>query len=71
LRYAKVHDRLLVEEGKKQRYGTQWDFENSDRVHHPIKAPEYEDKRRTEIGLDPLKVHLRERFDIESNVGLK
>ena len=68
LRYAKMTDRLLVEEGKKQLFGTQWKFENSGRVPHPIEEPEYVDKRRAEIGLGPLDVYLKERFDIEWKV---
>lgn len=71
LRYAKMKDRLLVEEGKEQLYGTQWKFENSKRVPHPIKAPEYVDKRRKEIGLGPLSIYLKERFDMEWNVAQK
>ncbi len=68
LRYAKMRDRLLVEEGKEQLYGTQWKFENSKRVPQPIKEPEHVDKRRSEIGLGPLSVYLKERFDIEWNI---
>ena len=71
LRYAKMRDRLLVEEGKKQLFGTQWKFENSERVPHPIEEPEYVDKRRSEIGLGPLDVYLKERFDIEWKVDQK
>lgn len=71
LRYAKMRDRLLVEEGKEQLFGTQWKFENSKRVPHTIEEPEYVDKRRAEIGLGPLSVYLKERFDIEWNVDQK
>lgn len=71
LRYAKMRDRLLVEEGKEQLFGTQWKFENSKRVPHTIEEPEYVDKRRAKIGLGPLSVYLKERFDIEWNVDQK
>ncbi|GGK38684.1 MULTISPECIES: DUF6624 domain-containing protein [Flavobacteriaceae] len=71
LRYAKMRDRLLVEEGKKQLFGTQWKFENSKRVPHPIKDPEYVDKRRAEIGLGSLSTYLKERFDIEWKIEQK
>lgn len=71
LRYAKMRDRLLVEEGEQQLYGTQWDFENSEKVPFPIKEPEYVDKRRAEIGLGPLHVYLKERFDINWDVPQK
>jgi hypothetical protein len=71
LRYAKMRDRLLVEEGKKQLFGTQWKFENLERVPYPIENPEYVDKRRAEIGLGPLSLYLKERFDIDWNVYQK
>ena len=71
LRYAKMRDRLLVEEGKPQVYGTQWKFENTKKVPYPIEEPEYVDKRRTEIGLEPLNVYLKERFDIDWKVEQK
>jgi len=65
LRYAKMRDRLLVEEGKAQMFGTQLKYVNSARVPHPIIEPEYVDKRRAEIGLGPLNVYLKERFNID------
>ncbi len=71
LRYAKMCDRLLVEEGKAQRFGTQWHFQGSKRVPDPIVNPENVDKRRAEIGLGPLSVYLKERFDIDWNVEQK
>jgi hypothetical protein len=71
LRYAKMRDRLLVEEGKKQLYGTQWKFENSERVPQPIEQPEYVDKRRAEIGLGPLNIYLKKRFNIDWYVEQK
>jgi hypothetical protein len=71
LRYAKMRDRLLVEEGKEQLYGTQWRFEGSQKVPWPIKDPEHVDRRREEIGLGPLHTYLKERFDIEWKVEQK
>lgn len=71
LRYAKMKDRLLVEEGKKQLFGTQWNYEGSERVLHPIKDPEFVDKRRAEIGLGPLSVYLKERFNIDWKIDQK
>ena len=71
LRYAKMRDRLLIEEGKEQLYGTQWKFKNSKRVPHPILNAKYVDKRREEIGLGPLSVYLKERFNIEWNIKQK
>lgn len=71
LRYAKMRDRLLVEEGKEQLHGTQWRFSKGKRVPHPIQSPQLVDKRRAEIGLGPLKEYLKERFDIDWNVEQK
>ncbi len=65
LRYAKMRDRLLVEEGKEQIYGTQLKFEENTRVPQPIEDIQNVDKRRAEIGLEPLSVYLKERFDID------
>jgi len=65
LRYAKMCDRLLVEEGKEQLYGTQMKFDNMVRKPYPIKEPEKVDKRRAKIGLGPLKPYLKERFNID------
>ncbi len=68
LRYAKMRDRLLVEEGKEQLYGTQIKFEELVKEPFPIKDPEYVDKRRAEIGLGPLSEYLKARFDIDWDV---
>lgn len=68
LRYAKMRDRLLIEEGKEQLYGTQWKFENSKKIPQPIKKPSFVDKRRAAIGLGPLQEYLKERFDIDWNI---
>lgn len=71
LRYAKMQDRLLVEEGNEQRYGTQLQYEGNTRVPLPIQDVQYVDKRRQEIGLGPLSVYLKERFDIDWDIQQK
>lgn len=71
LRYAKMKDRLLIEEGKKQLFGTQWEFIDNERVPRPIEKPEYVDRRRAEIGLGPLSAYLKERFDIDWQIEQK
>ncbi len=68
LRFAKMQDRLLVEEGKEQLYGTQIKFEELVRSPFPIKDPENVDKRREAIGLGPLAPYLKARFDIDWKV---
>jgi hypothetical protein len=71
LRYAKMRDRLLVEEGKEQLYGTQLEFKNLSPEPYPIENPEQVDKRRSEIGLGPLRPYLKERFNIDWQVTQK
>lgn len=69
LRYAKMRDRLLVEEGKEQLYGTQIKFDDLNRKPYPIKDPEHVDKRREDIGLGPLRPYLKAKFDIDWRVN--
>lgn len=54
---AYLTDRILVGEHKPQRYGTQIDNEFKPR---PIEDAENVDKRRAEMGLQPLADYLRE-----------
>jgi len=68
LRYAKMKDRLLVEGGKMQPYGTQMKFQNMTRVPYPILDPEHVDQRRAKVGLGPLKPYLKKKFNIDWNV---
>lgn len=68
LRYAKMQDRLLVEEGKEQLYGTQVEFQNLEKIPYPIQDSKHVDKRRAAIGLGPLQPYLKARFDIDRNV---
>lgn len=68
LRYAKMKDRLLVEEGKEQVYGTQVRFEGRSKKPYPIIKPEQVDRRRAKIGLGPLRPYLKEKFDIDWQV---
>ncbi len=68
LRYAKMRDRLLVEEGKEQLYGTQIKMNNLERKPYPIQDPVHVDKRRAEIGLGPLQPYLKARFNIDWDV---
>ena len=68
LRYAKMKDRLLVEEGKKQLYGTQLKFVKGKKELYPIQDPGKVDQRRKKIGLEPLKPYLKKRFNINWDV---
>ncbi len=55
---AYLTDRILVGEGKKQKFGTQCVLKNSKYVPSPIEDEEHVDERRTEIGLMPLAEYL-------------
>lgn len=52
--YAMMYDRILNDEGKKQWYGTQF-TSNPLLERRPIEAPEYVNKRRRELGLNPIE----------------
>lgn len=71
LRYAKMRDRLLVEEGKEQLYGTQIKLEDMKRELYPIYEAENVDHRRAAIGLGPLSEYLKARFDMDWQVTQK
>jgi hypothetical protein len=52
--YATMYDRSLMDQGRKQWYGTQFSGLPVP-VRDPIEAPEFVNKRRKELGLDPIK----------------
>jgi len=52
---AMLEDRIRIFEGRKQRFGTAFDWdENGEMSPHPIEEPEQVDHRRAEVGLPPL-----------------
>lgn len=52
---AKLEDRVAVFEGRPQRYGTQFDWDEEGQLTlHPIADLECVDERRREVGLSPL-----------------
>jgi hypothetical protein len=52
---AALEDRIRVFEGRRQRYGTQLDWDEEGRfVRLPIEDPETVDQLRASVGLDPL-----------------
>jgi hypothetical protein len=56
--HAKSIDRVLVGDGKPQRYGTQFKMIAGDLVPDPIEDREHLDERRTEMGLDSYEANL-------------
>lgn len=56
---AMLHDRLLVNEGRPQLYGTQIaGVVDGAPVPWPCEHPEQMDQRRAEVGLDPFAAHV-------------
>jgi hypothetical protein len=51
---AYLTDRVLLAEGKPQRYGTQFDFVAGKLQPKPIEDEDHVDQRRAEVGLQPL-----------------
>lgn len=64
-KYAYLYDRIKVNSGKKQLYGTQFekvDFEHKTTKLRPTEDMENLDKRRMQIGLNPIKFYRRGIF---------
>lgn len=72
LEYAKIHDRILVNDGKKQLYGMQFQYDkNRNLAPFPIESPEYVDKRRKAIGLESLKQYLKRKINYNWEIAQK
>jgi len=72
MEYAKIQDRILVNEDKLQIYGMQFRYnEKRDLEPFPIIDPEYVDQRRFEIGLEPLKEYLQRKINYDWTVEQK
>ena len=67
---ALMEDRALLGQGKKQIYGSQIGMDNQTQLYYvsPLEDPDNADKRRTEVGLEPLAEYVKEwriKWDIE------
>ncbi|MDX1828059.1 MAG: DUF6624 domain-containing protein [Lutibacter sp.] len=72
MEFAKIQDRILVNENKLQLYGMQFRYTKKRTLEpFPIKDPEYVDKRRKEIGLEPLKDYLKRKINYNWTVKQK
>ena len=58
--YALLTDRVLLAQGKKQRYGSQVEVKDGHSVPLPLDDPEHVDERRATMGLEPLADYLKE-----------
>lgn len=67
--FAKIQDRVLVNNDKPQVYGMQFRYNANRHLEpFPIKDPEYVDERRKEIGLEPLKDYLKRKINYDWTV---
>ncbi|WP_420384774.1 DUF6624 domain-containing protein [Roseivirga sp.] len=72
LEYAKIQDRVLVNDGLPQIYGMQFRYNDKRELEpFPIESPEYVDQRRKAIGLEPLKDYLKRRINYDFTVRQK
>lgn len=67
-----MQDRILMMDGKPQIYGSQitQNNETNEWELYKLDNPEFVDKRRTEVGLEPLKEYVQ-NWNIEFNVKQK
>jgi hypothetical protein len=64
IEFAKIQDRILVNDGQLQMYGMQFRYTKEQTLEpFPIKNPEYVDKRRKEIRLEALKAYLKRKIN--------
>lgn len=71
MHYARLIDRMLVNDNKPQIYGSQTtNDENGNAIFFEIEKPEYVNKRRKEINLDGIESFAKER-GIEWNITQK
>ena len=59
LDYANFVDRLRLHQGKKQLYGSGFDFKDGKLVMSPVEDPKNLEQRRVEIGLPPLAEYMK------------
>ena len=67
---ALMEDRVALRQGKKQIYGSQlWiNNETGKKYVRPIEDPENVNKRRQEVGLEPMEEYLKNSFQMEWNL---
>jgi len=56
---ALMTDRILVERGQPQLYGSQFQFVENKLVQYPVDAPDSVETRRAEVGLPPMAEYVR------------
>jgi len=72
MEFAKIQDRILVNDNKLQIYGMQFRYGIEGNMEpFPVKDPEYVDQRRKKIGLEPLRDYLKRKINYEWRVNQK
>lgn len=72
MEYAKIHDRILVNTNRPQTYGMQFRYNRSGVLEpFPVEDPETVDRRRKEIGLEPLAAYLKRKINYDWKVVQK
>ncbi len=72
MEYAKIQDRILVNENHPQIFGMQFRYNKKrDLEPFPIENPEYVDQRRIAIGLEPLKDYLKRKINYNWTIAQK
>lgn len=72
LEYAKIQDRILVNDGNPQLYGMQFRYTATRQLEpFPILDPEHVDARRKAIGLESLKTYLKRKINYDWRIVQK
>jgi hypothetical protein len=61
---AGLADRILVKEGKPQRFGTQMAFRDGKMVIEPVEDPDHLEERRAKYLLPPMSVYKKMLVDM-------
>ncbi|HRH41248.1 MAG TPA: hypothetical protein PKY82_06345 [Pyrinomonadaceae bacterium] len=69
--FAYLTDRVNINSGKPQIYGTQLDYKNDQAVSKNLKDPKNVNKRRIKLGLEPLEDYLKKATEFHQQMNKK
>lgn len=69
--FAYLTDRVNINSGKPQIYGTQLDYKDDKAVPKNLKDPKNVNKRRLEMGLEPLEDYLKKATEFHQQMNKK
>lgn len=61
IHYARLIDRMLINSDRPQLYGTQINYDTEKPIFYEVKNPEFIDKRRKKLGLEPIQEFAKSR----------